>query len=120
MLHTIIRINGKKIHVLNTHLGLNHEERLKQFQKIENYLNGLKGTPCIFMGDLNTSEPAFKNISLIDSAKIMSQEHEETLMHSKKRIDFLFVSPELKITSYEVQRVNMSDHYPVVVKMIFL
>ncbi len=118
MLHTVIRINGKKMHLLNTHLGLNHKERIKQFQKIENYLNLLKGEPCILMGDFNTSEPVFKSIHLIDSAKIMNQENEETLMHSKKRIDFLFVSPDLKVTSYKVLRVNMSDHYPIVIKII--
>ena len=95
--YTIIKIKGKELHILNTHLGLKDQERIEQFQAIEKYLQSLIGLPYILMGDFNTSQPNFNNIKLIDSGKIMSLEHLETLVNSGKRIDYIFVSTTIQV-----------------------
>ncbi len=118
LLDTIVEYRQRKVHILNTHLGLAKEDRQEQFQYIENYLKQLT-SPYILLGDFNTTQPLFTDIPLIDTAKEMSKEHQSTLMLSKKRIDYIFVSKEFKVTSYRVIPVNMSDHYPIEVEVEF-
>lgn len=118
LLHTAVKIKDKELHILNTHLGLKSQERIKQFKKIEQYLRSI-GTPYILMGDFNTTTPNFNHIEMIDAGKMMKQENIGTLMHSTKRIDYIFTSLDMEVIDYKVLHVNMSDHYPIMIQVKF-
>ena len=118
LLDTVVEYNQREVHILNTHLGLSKEDRLKQFQFLEDYLSQLT-SPYILLGDLNTTEHLLNENNLFDAAKEMNREHQSTLMLSKKRIDYIFVSPDFKVINYRVIPVNMSDHYPIEVEVEF-
>lgn len=115
---TKILINHEEVHILNTHLSLNSRKRTQQLNEIKKYLSFLK-SPYILIGDLNTTYPDLEESNVIDAAKEMKKEHLSTLMLSKKRIDYLFVSNNFNVIDYKVLPVKMSDHYPVVVEVTF-
>ncbi len=115
LLDTLIKQDGEIIHVLNTHLSLNSFTRINQLKKIQTYLRTLQ-TPFIFMGDLNTS---LSTLDELDVAKLMNKEHLPTTMFSNKRIDYIYVSKDIKIVDYRVLPLKLSDHFPVVAEFTF-
>ncbi|GBF10671.1 endonuclease/exonuclease/phosphatase family protein [Tepidibacillus sp. HK-1] len=117
-LDTVIKVDRKEVHLLNTHLGLNGKERSVQFKEIEQYIRSLS-QPFIFLGDFNTIFPELDSSLLIDTGKQSKKEHQSTMMLTKKRIDYIFISKELELINYEVLDVTFSDHYPVVVEVTF-
>lgn len=117
LIDTLVNMDSKKLHIVNTHLSLNSTEREEQLNKIDSYLHNLKH-PFIFLGDLNTTSPNLSD-DLIDSGVKMGKEHQSTMVLSKKRLDYIYFSSELNVTNYDVIPVKMSDHYPVVVEFTF-
>ncbi len=113
---TVVTIDNKEIHILNTHLALAKNIRKNQFKALVNYIQSLK-SPCILMGDLNTIQPEIEDDLLMDTAKIMKKEYLPTFMFSNKRIDYIFSSKTLKVIHYSVSFVTMSDHYPVCIEV---
>lgn len=98
-----------KLNIINTHLGLDKEERVKQIEVILEYMD-LLGKEKILCGDFNE-----KNISindLIDSAVYLKKDSEPTFKTS--RIDYIFSSKNYIPLNYFVNVINLSDHFPVI------
>ena len=117
LIDTKIKISSCIFSILNTHLGLNKQERMEQIKAIKEYIKTLN-QPFILMGDFNTKYIELDDY-LVDSASKMRKEHLPTMMLSQNRIDYVFVSKDLEIIKYEVHTVKMSDHFPVVVEVVF-
>lgn len=117
-LDTVVIIENKEVHLLNTHLGLRFQNRKLQLLKIQEYLRQLT-SPFLLMGDFNTDHPEIPLDFVRDSAKEMQKEHLVTMMLSNKRIDYVFASKDFQILDYQVKPVKMSDHYPVVTEVTF-
>jgi len=99
------------IDVINTHLGLDKYERIEQLNQIIDYSNKLKKAKII-CGDFNE-----KNISINkfnDSAVYTNYQDIPTFEKSNARIDYILVDKSLKIYKYNVDRINLSDHYPII------
>ncbi|MEL7564516.1 MAG: endonuclease/exonuclease/phosphatase family protein [Dehalobacterium sp.] len=116
LLHTVLSLGIQRLHVLNTHLGLAKVERNQQFQFIREYISQLH-PPVILMGDFNTTTLELQDIPLIDAAQISRQEHIPTFIPMRKRIDYIFVSPSIKVLNYHVAPSCFSDHYPVLIQV---
>ena len=100
------------IDVINTHLGLDKDERKEQISEIMNYINILKKSKII-CGDFNE-----KNISINsfnDSAIYTNYQNIVTFEKSNARIDYILLDMSLEIEKYYVDKINLSDHYPVIV-----
>jgi len=110
--------HDQQIHLLNTHLSLHKKTRKKQLNHIKAYLESLR-VPFILMGDFNTPFLKLHEIFLTDAAIPLKKEHLSTMMLSKKRIDYIFVSDHFHVINYQIHPVRMSDHYPVVVEVTF-
>lgn len=113
---TIASIAERPVHILNTHLSLKSTERVEQLLLIKDYLSKLT-EPFILLGDFNSTISEIDDY-LFDVAKKTEKEHLPTMMLYNKRIDYIFVSKEFDILSYDVVPVKMSDHYPVVTELI--
>lgn len=101
------------INVINTHLGLNEEERKAQIDEILNYIYEIEN--IVFCGDFNE-----KNISINiynDAAIIQKKQNICTFPESNSRIDYIFIDENVCIQNYFVDEVEFSDHYPVIVKI---
>ena len=100
--------------VLVTHFGLNLDEHINAVKTVLNYIEKEK---CVFMGDLNVEpqNPVLKPIqeSLVDAATVIG---EELLSFPSdkpyKKIDYIFVTPDVKIISADIPDIVCSDHRP--------
>lgn len=102
---------GRIINVINTHLGLDRQERAKQLDEIIDYRNRLVGI-VILCGDFNE-----KNVFLSmfnDMAISLNKSYLPTFEKSNSRIDYIFVNKNTELKGYTVEKIYLSDHYPVI------
>ncbi|WP_148557333.1 endonuclease/exonuclease/phosphatase family protein [Terrisporobacter glycolicus] len=98
--------------IINTHLGLDMEERKIQISEILDFAKK-QNKNIVICGDFNE-----KNINLSsykDAAKCLCKDFYPTFKTS--RIDYVFVSSIIDIKSYEIDQVLYSDHFPIIVKI---
>lgn len=112
-IHLQLYINNKLVNIINLHLGLSDYEREKQLEQVLDYIDTLRGK-IIICGDFNQIN--LKVNGFYDLAKIFNLEDTETFIKSKSRIDYIFISQNIKPTEYRVDFTNMSDHFPVIGK----
>lgn len=121
-------VRGKKVHCLNTHLGLNYKERWCHIQELlgESWLGGIdKAEPIIFVGDFNAI-PSSKLIKEVcksyNDVQVAMHNHEPVATwfghFPVGRIDHIFVSPGISIKSVHVPKTQLekvaSDHLPLI------
>lgn len=113
-LYTNIFSEIGKINIINTHLGLDSDERKQQLSEIVDYTHTLVGKNII-CGDFNE-----KNINIntfYDMSVFKDSNNIATFKKSNSRIDYIFVDKMINIYSYTVDLINYSDHYPVIGQM---
>ena len=124
-LETVIRVRDKEIRVLNTHWGLDTEQRRKQSAVVASILAEKK--PTLLAGDFN-EHPDAPGISTLASkigdaltakdAKVDVPESFRT-----KRIDYIFVSGEFAVREVVLLREPparvASDHLPLFAEVAF-
>jgi endonuclease/exonuclease/phosphatase family metal-dependent hydrolase len=117
MLHTVVSVKGRKLNIINVHLGLGEEERETQLNQLVDFINKLGNDPYIVVGDFNQGSMSLDEKILKDVAKELDKANILTFATGLDRIDYIFVSPEIEILDYEVLIKNMSDHYPIIAKI---
>ncbi|WP_286317104.1 endonuclease/exonuclease/phosphatase family protein [Romboutsia ilealis] len=113
-LHTNIFSNICSVDVINTHLGLDKDERKEQLNQIVDFTNRLRKAKVI-CGDFNE-----KNIFISifnDSAIYTNNQNIATFEKSNARIDYILVDKSLGIYKYKVDKINLSDHYPIITEI---
>ncbi len=113
-LHTNIFSNICSVDVINTHLGLDKDERKEQVNQIVDFTNRLRKAKVI-CGDFNE-----KNIFISifnDSAIYTNNQSIATFEKSNARIDYILVDKSLGIYKYKVDKINLSDHYPIITEI---
>ncbi len=116
MLHTVVKIGGgRKLNIINLHLGLDEKEREQQIYEVESFVQELSD-PYIVVGDFNQGDIDINNSLFKDVAQELNQNNILTYATSLDRIDYMLVSPDIKIIDYEVIKKNMSDHFPIYAK----
>jgi len=126
MLHTIISVNNRKLHIYGTHLStdsLNSSVELKEL--LNHALDWGLDEPAIIVGDFNMP-PSSKRINdlayyFFDVGALAKQEYYTYPSGSpEKRIDYIFMND--KLVPFSVQTIEndysrvASDHLPVVAK----
>lgn len=119
-------IGNQDLTFLSTHLGLDQDERLEHIKYILDYIQTL-ATPVILVGDWNEQpgSPAYNEITkILKDAACEVNKNEATFSYlapspnmANVRIDFIFVSPEIKVLDVETIEVWASDHLPVKAKL---
>ncbi len=93
-------------------MGLDKDERKEQLSQIIDYTNRLQKSKVI-CGDFNE-----KNIFISifnDSAVYTNNQSIATFEKSNARIDYILVDKSLGIYKYKLDKINLSDHYPIIV-----
>ena len=130
------KLSGKSFYMFNVHLD--HESQLSREKSAELLIRKInqKSLPIILTGDFNcgSDNPAVKTIlssGLIDSyRKLHSKTPNEGTFNSFKgetngdKIDFIFVTKDIKVKQSEIIRTNYngkypSDHFPVTTEIIY-
>lgn len=109
-LNAQLYLNNKLVNIINTHLGLDEQERKIQIEEILEYCKTIRGKIFI-CGDFNEKDIELQGF--YDTATILNCEYIETFAPSKSRIDYVFMSNNLSIYDYYVDFINLSDHYPI-------
>lgn len=117
MLHTVVDVGGKKLNIINVHLGLGDEEREIQINELISFINSIDSEYYVVVGDFNQGNIEFKEDVLSDVAKKLKKSNILTFAVGLDRIDYIFTSPKIEVLDYDVLIKNMSDHYPIVAKM---
>lgn len=128
-----IELLGLKIQIINTHLSIWGRECLLQAQALlgPDWIgNATCQAPVILLGDFNAAPGSsiVKSIKTrLRDAQLHLEKHEplKTWLgrYPLSRIDYVFVSPEIKIKSVEVPRTALervaSDHLPLLAEVAF-
>ena len=118
--HIKVKIEGDRyLNVINTHLGLDKYERVKQINEILDFISiNLEGNIEDLAGNIVCGDFNEKNINLFsynDIAKYLSKDMKPTF--NKHRIDYIFMSKNIKPKYYDVDEVFYSDHFPIIVEI---
>ena len=108
----ILSIDRENEVIINTHLGLDSEERKTQISEILNFAKN-KDKNIIICGDFN--EENINLSSYKDVAKYLFEDRKATF--NKWRIDYIFFCFFTKVKSYQVDQVFYSDHFPIMIEM---
>lgn len=120
---------GKEFYFFNTHFGgevARHESAKLLRTKIDQMANGL---PVIVTGDFNSTpdSPPINvmlrdtyNTDLVDALKVAKEKNDERYTNylfdgndtDLKRIDYIFTSPEIKVSYHEIINKRMGKYYP--------
>ena len=109
--------------VLVSHFGLVDAERKNAIDTLMPLISEAKGT-VIFMGDLNIGHNDPLLSPVYEKLNEAGRDLGELLLtfpsdEPKQKIDYIFVSKELKILSQKTIRTRASDHVPYVVEIDF-
>ena len=113
MINAKINIDDKQYNVFVSHFGLAKTEQINAINTLKENINGLDSV--IFMGDLNM-EPNNDNIKEISKLLNTYNTVKKSFPSNdpKIRIDYIFLSRDIKCLKSEVLDVVFSDHLPVV------
>lgn len=103
--------------ILISHFGLNPDEKENAVQTV---LSHIKDEKCILMGDFNltpdsdTLKPIYQRMK--DTAVYFS-EPKLSFPSDKpvRKIDYIFTSPDLKVTAADIPGMIVSDHRPYII-----
>lgn len=109
------------ITVLVTHFGLNPEE---QENAVRTVIENLEGEKCILMGDFNVLPDndvlAPIRERLVDAATLFDGEKLSFPSDKPiKKIDYIFVTPDIALLSADIPAVVASDHRPHVAEISY-
>ena len=113
MLHTVLKVDYQKLHIINVHLGLDNEEREIQMRELVDFIKKLGDEPYVVVGNFNQGEVTVDNDILSDVAKELGKANILTFPTGLDRIDYIFVSSGIEVIDYDVFIKDMSDHYPI-------
>ena len=117
MLHTTVKVDYRKLNIINVHLGLENNEREIQIKELLDFINKLGDEPYIVLGDFNQGNINIDNNILKDVAKELDKSNVLTFPTGLDRIDYILVSPNVEVLEYDVLIKDMSDHYPIFAKI---
>ncbi len=105
--------------VLVIHFGLNPDE---QENAVKTVMENLASKKCVLMGDFNVlpDNELLKPIRerMVDTAKFFNGEKLSFPSDNPNRkIDYIFVSPDIKVISADIPPIVASDHRPHVAKV---
>ncbi|MGB7604617.1 MAG: endonuclease/exonuclease/phosphatase family protein [Lutisporaceae bacterium] len=121
ILRTVINIDGYRLAVYNTHLGLKEAERKEQLEFILQMM-GEETLDYLLMGDMNSKSSNLTEITgfMKDSAEGSLKLDQSTFEEKdvQERIDYIFLSKNMIATDYDVILSEASDHYPVISEVV--
>ena len=116
--HIKVKINEDEyFNVINTHLGLDKYERVKQIDEILDFVSiNLEGNIENLAGNIICGDFNEKNISINNFEDVSIKLNKDSIpTFSDSRIDYCFANTNLRIEDYIVDDVYMSDHFPIIV-----
>jgi endonuclease/exonuclease/phosphatase family metal-dependent hydrolase len=118
LLEATIEVNKTQYHFFNAHLGLKEEERKIQIQEVLEITSRYKGTKII-VGDFNAPPGSVVQImteQFNDVFSDLDQVFTFPSVNPLSRIDYIFVSKDIKSVNAKVEESLASDHLSISVE----
>jgi len=114
-----VATTGGNLLVIDTHLDNLRDGTAVRLEQIEELLAFWDGvTPAIVAGDFNADPGSPEWQALTDAGFVdAAGDDPTTTSEDERRIDYVFVTPDLVVDDYMVPDVWTSDHRPVVVEL---
>lgn len=120
VLRGVLEADGRRITVLGSHFGLTPEEARSAVDTVLSLVERA-GTPLILMGDFNLrpDDVLLRPLMdlLIDTAQGCESPKTFPSDQPREKIDYIFVSKDVKVLSLESQNTQMSDHRPLIARL---
>lgn len=112
----------KPVTFLVAHLALGKRARQKQIGELITIVKAIKN-PVILMGDFNTFHGQGEIKELLHKTHLKdavglhpdSKIFTEPAWHPTRRLDYILVSPQIKVRKYSVLNFHFSDHLPLMI-----
>lgn len=117
LLHTVVDVDGKRLNIINVHLGVKKDERDIQLKEVISYVKSLEPEEYIIVGDFNDGNLSLEGTNIKDSAEVMEKDNILTFASGLYRIDYILVSQSIEVLDYNVLIKNMSDHFPIIARL---
>ncbi len=127
--HVLLDIDGRKLHVFNIQgiWGFDGLDNPRRLTMIKSVIEAMQGhTPAILCGDFNVQEGT-RCISMLQEALVdpfKGERQGSFNMRIKSGggfgtavVDFIFVTPDIKVTRHESPDIDASDHLPLIVEL---
>lgn len=122
ILRSEISIKNQRVLLYNTHLGLDHKERLQQVDRIIDII-ACEDKPLILVGDFNAG-PDAEEIQRIQALLTPSDPTGRWLTFPstapKFKIDYIFFSRHWQLNDVKVYASEASDHLPLVASLTLI
>lgn len=107
--------------VLITHFGLNPDEHENAAKTIMEHLESEK---CVLMGDFNVLPDSPILTPIREKMRDTAEMFKEPLLSfpadkPDRKIDYIFVSPDIEIVSADIPSLELSDHRPYIAEINF-
>ncbi len=117
-------VNRKPLTVMSTHFGLVDDEKKEATRIVTELVNECENS-CIVMGDLNSSpdsEYAGKLACILKDTMPEPEKQTRTYYGTEEpsyKIDYIFVSDNIRVLDAQIVHEKASDHYPVIAEIEF-
>lgn len=114
-----VTIDGKTVTLLNTHLGLDRRERLRQLEEVIIPLLQKQNDPAILTGDLNAPDYSAQIEAAAGNWQDTFKNNTGPLVSTypanapQVRIDYIFINSLCQCPSFQIITSQASDHLPV-------
>ncbi|MFH1807497.1 MAG: endonuclease/exonuclease/phosphatase family protein [Pseudomonadota bacterium] len=131
VLYTRLDVDGRALHVLNVHLGLNHLQRVKQVRRIAELLAATVpvGEPVILAGDFNdwrrsldqviSGQLGFRNAFAAHRAREVRSWHARRPVFNLDRVYLHHLAMRRAERLFGAPWQDLSDHLPLMVDLDF-
>lgn len=128
-----LTIHGKQFTILNIHgtafpgNKLDTKLRLEHSNKIKRFLNSKPGAK-IMVGDFNLL-PGTQSIKIFEEDNLINLIKEFKIQRTRSKLspfynredfqkfaDYAFISPDVKVTNFQVPDIEISDHLPIILQ----
>lgn len=95
------------------HLSLTFRNRHYQLSDLYSVIKGIK-KPFIVAGDLNVFSGDRELELFLAASGLENANRKKAPSYRKMQLDYLLHSPQISITNFEIPKIRLSDHYPIV------
>lgn len=95
------------------HLSLTFRDRHHQLADLYSVIKDIK-KPVIVAGDLNVFAGDKELELFLAASGLANANTKKTPSYRKMQLDYLLHSPQISITNFDIPKIRLSDHYPIV------